>query len=59
MNLDHVEAVHLVTQLGVLLRATPAEHADVVVAPPFTDLRTVASVVDGRARPGRGSAPST
>ncbi|HEV2428003.1 MAG TPA: triose-phosphate isomerase [Acidimicrobiales bacterium] len=45
MNLDHVEAVHLVTQLGVLLRSAPAEHSDVVVAPPFTDLRSVASVL--------------
>ena len=46
MNLDFVEAVHLVQQLGVSLRATPAEHTDVVVAPPFVDLRSVRSIVD-------------
>src|SRR5579872_1602683 len=51
MNLDHVAAVHLVQQLGVLLRATPAEHTDVVVAPPFVDLRSVVSVVQSERIP--------
>jgi len=46
MNLDFVEAVHLVQQIGVLLKSHPLEHTDVVVAPPFVDLRSVASVLE-------------
>lgn len=46
MNLDHVEAIHLVQQLGVLLRARSTERVDVMVLPPFTDLRSVTSVVE-------------
>ncbi len=45
MNLDFVEAVHLGQQIGVLLKNRPAEHTDVVVAPPFVDLRSVTSIV--------------
>ena len=45
MNLDFVEAVHLSQQIGVLLKNRPTEHTDVVVMPPFVDLRSVASVV--------------
>jgi len=45
MNLDYVESVHLVQQVGVMLRVKPAEHVDVVVAPPFVDIRSVTSVV--------------
>jgi triosephosphate isomerase len=46
MNLDFVEAVHLGQQIGVILKNRPAEHTDIVVAPPFVDLRSVASIVD-------------
>jgi triosephosphate isomerase len=46
MNLDFVESLHLVQQLGVLLKNRPVEHTDVVVAPPFVDLRTVSSIID-------------
>ncbi len=46
MNLDHVEAVHLTQQLGVILASRPAPHVDVVVAPPFVDLRSVGSVLE-------------
>ncbi len=46
MNLDYVEAVHLVQQIGVVLKNRPLEHTDVVVAPPFVDLRSVASVLE-------------
>ena len=46
MNLDFVEGLHLVQQLGVLLKSHPVEHTDVVVAPPFVDLRTVSSILD-------------
>ncbi|HVA52543.1 MAG TPA: triose-phosphate isomerase [Acidimicrobiales bacterium] len=46
MNLDYVEALHLVQQLGVLMKNRPVEHTDVVVAAPFVDLRSVASIID-------------
>lgn len=45
MNKDYVEAVHLVQQLGVLLRARAVDRVDVMVLPPFVDLRSVTSVV--------------
>jgi triosephosphate isomerase len=45
MNLDFVEAVHLGQQIGVMLKNRPAEHTEVVVAPPFVDLRSVTSIV--------------
>ncbi|MGC2486482.1 MAG: triose-phosphate isomerase [Acidimicrobiales bacterium] len=46
MNLDFVEGLHLVQQIGVLMKNRPIEHTDVVVAPPFVDLRTVSSVLE-------------
>ena len=46
MNLDFVEALHLVQQIGVMLKNHPLEHTDIVVAPPFVDLRSVTSVVE-------------
>lgn len=46
MNLDFVEAVHLAQQLSVLLKNQPSAHTDAVVAPPFVDLRSVASVLE-------------
>ena len=46
MNLDFVEAVHLGQQLGVMLKNRAAEHTDIVVAPPFVDLRSVTSIVE-------------
>jgi triosephosphate isomerase len=46
MNLDFVEGLHLVQQLVVLLKSHPLEHVDIVVAPPFVDLRTVSSILD-------------
>lgn len=46
MNLDYVEAVHLIQQLGVLLRHEPSSHTDISVAPPFVDLRSVSSVIE-------------
>jgi len=46
MNLDFVEGLHLVQQLGVLMKNRPVEHTDVVVAVPFVDLRTVSSIID-------------
>jgi triosephosphate isomerase len=46
MNLDFVEALHLGQQIGVILKNRPAEHTDIVVVPPFVDLRSVTSIVD-------------
>src|ERR1019366_2068844 len=46
MNLDFVEGLHLVQQLGVLMKKRPVEHVDVVVAAPFVDLRSVSSIVE-------------
>lgn len=46
MNLDYVEAIHLVQQLGVVLRAKGIENTDVSVAPPFVDLRSVTSIIE-------------
>jgi triosephosphate isomerase (TIM) len=46
MNLDFVEGLHLVQQLGLLMKNRPVEHTDVVIAPPFVDLRTVSSILD-------------
>jgi triosephosphate isomerase len=46
MNLDYVEGLHLVQQLGVLMKNRPVEHVDVVVAAPFVDLRSVTSIVE-------------
>jgi triosephosphate isomerase len=51
MNLDYVEAVHLGQQLGVLLKSRPAEHTDIVVVPPFVDIRSVTSIVDSERIP--------
>jgi triosephosphate isomerase len=51
MNLDFVEAVHLGQQIGVLLRNRPSEQTEIVVAPPFVDLRSVASIVDSERIP--------
>ena len=46
MNLDYVEAVHLTQQIGVILKNKPLEHVDLVLVPPFIDIRSVTSVVD-------------
>jgi triosephosphate isomerase len=46
MNLDYVEGLHLVQQLGVLMKNRPVEHVEVVVAAPFVDLRSVSSIVE-------------
>ncbi|HEX2705927.1 MAG TPA: triose-phosphate isomerase [Candidatus Lustribacter sp.] len=49
MNLDHVQATHLVQKLDWTLK--DAKHdfgaVEVVVLPPFTDLRSVQTLVDG------------
>jgi triosephosphate isomerase (TIM) len=49
MNLDHAQAAHLVQKLAWTLSDAKHDYADVEVAviPPFTDLRTVQTLVDG------------
>ena len=51
MNLDYVEAVHLTQQLVTLMRAHPSPATQVVVAPPFVDLRSVTSVLEAERSP--------
>ncbi|NYD41719.1 triose-phosphate isomerase [Nocardioides panaciterrulae] len=49
MNLNHQEAIVLVQKLAVTLADKKHDYsrAEVVVVPPFTDLRSVQSLVDG------------
>ena len=48
MNLDHLQAVHLVQKLSFALDDAGHDHdrVEVAVVPPFTDLRSVQTVVD-------------
>ncbi|QFG68745.1 triose-phosphate isomerase [Ornithinimicrobium pratense] len=49
MNLDHLQATHLVQKLDWTLRDARHDHdqVEVVVLPPFTDLRSVQTLVQG------------
>jgi triosephosphate isomerase (TIM) len=49
MNLNHLEAVHLVQKLALALADKKHDYGrvEVVVVPPFTDLRSVQTMVDG------------
>jgi triosephosphate isomerase len=49
MSCDHAQAVQLVQKLAWTLQDAKHDHADVEVAvlPPFTDLRSVQTLVDG------------
>jgi triosephosphate isomerase len=51
MHHDHAEALHLVRDLGLRLVSEDTERVDVSVHPPFTDLRTVGTVVEGESIP--------
>jgi len=46
MNFDHHEALHTVRDLGLRLQPADVSRVDVSVHPPFTDLRTVQSVIE-------------
>ncbi len=46
MNFDHHEALHAVRDLGLRLQPADVLAVDVSVHPPFTDLRTVQSVIE-------------
>lgn len=47
MNLNHLEAIALVQKLAFSLDAEIFEKVDVAVLPPFTDIRSVQTLVDG------------
>ena len=47
MNLNHLEAIQLVQKLAFALDPADYDAVEVVVLPPFTDLRSVQTLVDG------------
>ena len=53
MNLDHLEANHLVQGLAMALADSDHDYAkcEVLVIPPFTDLRTVQTIVEADSLP--------
>lgn len=56
MHLDHLEAIHLVQKLAFSLNDDDFSACDVAVMVPFTDIRSVQTLVDGdKLRIGYGS----
>ena len=51
MNLDHLEAIHAARDLGLRLQPADVGSVDVSVHPPFTDIRSVQSVLEGESVP--------
>ena len=47
MNLNHLEAIALVQKIAFSLKERDFEAVEVVVLPPFVDLRSVQTLVDG------------
>jgi len=47
MNLTHLEAISLVQRLAFTLTPAELDRVEVVVVPPFVDLRSVQTLVDG------------
>ena len=47
MNLNHLEAIAVTQKLAYSLEERDFDAVDVVVLPPFTDLRSVQTLVDG------------
>ena len=47
MNLNHFEAIALVQKIAFALPDKYFDKVDVTVIPPFTDLRSVQTLVDG------------
>jgi triosephosphate isomerase (TIM) len=47
MNLNHLEAINLVQKLAFSLNEEQLADVEVVVLPPFTDLRSVQTAIDG------------
>jgi triosephosphate isomerase len=46
MHHDHIEALHMVRDLGLRLKPEAVADVDISVHPPFTDLRTVQTLVE-------------
>ena len=46
MNLNHFEAIQCVQKLAYLVVKDDFEHVDVSIHPPFTDIRSVQTVID-------------
>src|SRR5438067_11307042 len=56
MNLNHLEAIAFVQKLAYSLSDDDYDAVEVVVLPPYTDLRSVQTLVDGdRLRVGYGA----
>ena len=51
MHHDHIEALHTVRDLGLRLKPADTQRVDVAVHPPFTDLRTVQSLIESAGIP--------
>ena len=51
MNLNHFEAIHAARDLGLRLTSADVASVDVSVHPPFTDLRSVQSVIEAEGIP--------
>ena len=47
MNMNHFEAIALVQKLAYALNDQDFAEVDVVVLPPFTDIRSVQTLIDG------------
>lgn len=47
MNINHIEAIALVQKLAYTLNAEDFANVEVAVLPPFTDIRSVQTLVDG------------
>jgi triosephosphate isomerase len=51
MHHDHIEALHTVRDLGLRLKPPDVAGVDVSVHPPFTDIRTVQTLLEGESIP--------
>ena len=47
MNLDHFQAMTVVEKLHYLVPKDVLDHVEVSIHPPFTDIRTVQTLIDG------------
>lgn len=47
MNLNHLEAIALVQKIAFSMKAAEFDRVEAVVLPPFVDIRSVQSLVDG------------
>jgi triosephosphate isomerase (TIM) len=47
MHLDHLEAIHLVQRLAYELTPQDYRAAEIAVVPPFTDLRSIQTLIEG------------